>query len=488
MSEKSFSANDYKLILDQSAGGMVQAINDARIRDEIIEITKQDIAFEKAITEINKVRDFISDHSKILGRIDTKHGEIAEHIEVRFHNAWEALAQKTMTANIEDVHRTGPVDYIIDGISVQSKFINGVNKNLSHVLDHLNKYKDLNNGNGFTGDGSYYIIPKDAYDKIKILLDGGHIDELRLSTEENITALIRKIESQTGKPFSEVVQSSTSNYSDVQVYKAPVTLDNEQKNLGKKNEEIKDKIIDDHKPSLRGAAQAALVGAAVGGSLSLATGLYAKYKAGRNVFKGDFSIEDWKEVGLDTATGTATGAVAAGSIYLMTNYAGMAAPFASAVVSAAKGLSSLTVDFSKGNISFDEFVDMGMIVCAESAIVGVSAAIGQAVIPVPVLGAIIGSLAGKMVVEFTIGQNEQIAQRLRDDMEAFKAKLEGNLQDVLVAITVAINRLDSITAVAFDFSLNSSLLDRSAELAMAYRVHGDKIIVNESALDKFMLS
>jgi hypothetical protein len=481
MSAETFQTRGRRLVQDQAAGIVVQAINEARVHDEIIKLAAQDGAFETAVEQIDKVREFLARPQNILGGAMTKHGEIAEQVEVGIRNARQALAQETMTATFEGVHRTGAVDYLINGVGVQSKFINGIPANLNHVLNHLNTYKN------FTADGSYYIIPKDTYEAIQTLLNGGHIEGLKASTEEAIKALVKQIEGQTGRSFSEVVQSSVVNYPDVQVFKAPATLDNERHDLTDKNEKLKDKIVDDHKPSLQGAAQAALVGGAVGGTLSLATGLYAKYKAGKNVFKGDFTAADWQEVGLDTAKGAAGGAVAAGSIYLMTNYAGMAAPFASAVVSAVKGISSLAEDYRKGDISFDEFVDLGMIICAESAIVGVSTAVGQALIPIPVLGAVIGSLAGKMVAEFTTGQNEKVAQRLRNDMEAFKAKLDGKLKEVLETITAEFDRLNNLTVAAVDFRLNSNLRARSVDLTVAYGVRADKVITNEAALDKFML-
>ena len=50
----------------------------------------------------------------------------------------------------------------------------------------------------------------------------------------------------------------------------------------------------------------------------------------------------------------------------MTNYAGMAAPFAAAVVSASKGLTTLTNEYMAGSISSAEYFDLGMCLCAES--------------------------------------------------------------------------------------------------------------------------
>ena len=81
----------------------------------------------------------------------------------------------------------------------------------------------------------------------------------------------------------------------------------------------------------------------------------------------------------------------------------MAAPFAAAVVSASKGLTTLTNEYMAGSISSAEYFDLGMCLCAESAIVGLATAAGQAVIPVPVLGGIIGSIPGRMMLQLAQG-------------------------------------------------------------------------------------
>jgi hypothetical protein len=70
----------------------------------------------------------------------------------------------------------------------------------------------------------------------------------------------------------------------------------------------------------------------------------------------------------------------------------MSAPMAGVMVSATKGMSALTTDYASGNISAAEFVDMGMLICSEAAIVGIATAVGQTLIPVPVLGGLIGSI------------------------------------------------------------------------------------------------
>lgn len=149
--------------------------------------------------------------------------------------------------------------------------------------------------------------------------------------------------------------------------------------------------------------RATAMGAAFGGTFALVTGIYSKYRDGKNIFRGDFNRQDWQDVGLDTLKGAAIGGVSAGAIYTLTNYASLGAPFASALVTAAKGVSNLALSYQRGEINADEFTDLGLIICAESAIVGAMSVAGQAIIPVPVLGALVGSISGKFMV--TVAKN-----------------------------------------------------------------------------------
>lgn len=94
-------------------------------------------ALDESLKCIENVRDFTSDPTHILGSMQTKHGEIAEHIEVEIRNGRDILKHIQPSATFDGVGRTAPEDYIINGVQVQSKFINGANKSLEHVLGHL---------------------------------------------------------------------------------------------------------------------------------------------------------------------------------------------------------------------------------------------------------------------------------------------------------------------------------------------------------------
>jgi hypothetical protein len=469
------------LVPDQVNAAIVGALNNQRMQDEIVKLAAQDAAFSNAIEQVDKVREFIGNPNSILGSELTKHGEIAEQVEVGIRNARAALAQENMTATFDGIGRTAPADYSINGILVQSKFINGANNNLAHVLKHMDEYSN------FGRDGSFYHIPKDNYETIIRIKEGLPVDDLSEKSKAAILNKIQEIEQQTGQSFDQVVKPGISDYAEVQQGKIVETLDKHEQKLTQKNEELKDNIKNEHKPSWEGAAQAAVIAGAVGGTISLGTALYSKYKQGKNPFKGEFSQDDWKEVGITTAKGAGGGAIAGSAIYLLTNNAALPAPFAGAIVSAAKGISSLMSDYKANKITFEEFTDLGLMVCAESAIVGLATAAGQTLIPIPILGAVIGSLAGKILAEFAIGKGKDIAEQMRKDMTDYMRKINENYQAIIRAIDREFERLGKLTEAAFDLKRNTDLVFASANLARAYGVAEKDIIKNHSELDDFML-
>ncbi|GAB1537606.1 hypothetical protein NUACC21_02530 [Scytonema sp. NUACC21] len=99
------------------------------------------------------------------------------------------------------------------------------------------------------------------------------------------------------------------------------------------NEQIKDRIHANAQPNFADFGRVAVRGAVIGGSIRFATKLYVKYKEGKNVFKGELTLEDWKEIGFDTATGAALSSISETAIYGLTNFAQMSAPLAGAFVS-----------------------------------------------------------------------------------------------------------------------------------------------------------
>jgi len=462
---------------DQLSGIVVDIINNAREQAKTTSLHNTDKAFSSAMEEMQKIRNFIGSPENILGNPATKHGEIAEQLEVGIRNARSALKGETLTASIDNIGRTDSVDYIINGDAVQSKFYNGANNTLKGVLEHMNKYSN------FGRDGSsYYHIPKDQYEDILRLRNDPH-------AKTAILEKIAEIERLTGKPFDEVVRPGISTYAEPQQGAVHRTIDRHEQDIKRESDLKKEQIQADHQPSLAGAAQASAIAGGLAAGIGLSVSLYRKYKGGKNIFKGELTAEDWKEVGIDASKSGVGGAIAGGSIYILTNYADLSAPFAGAIVSATKGVASLSADLASGKINTEEFLELGLAICSESAIVGLATVAGQTLIPIPVLGAVIGSISGKMLTQFAVGLTKADGARVRAEMQAFLDRLDEASKRVIAEIDAKFDKLGDLTKAAFDFELNRRLiLCRSAELATAYQVKESEILRTVADVDAFMMS
>ncbi|WP_227938285.1 hypothetical protein [Alkalihalobacillus deserti] len=492
---------------DQVIGSTVDLLNQTRVQqlekeltrilnDESVKLSHQDQSLLEALAQLEKVRDFLGKPENILGSDLTKHGEIAEQIEVHIRNAKNLINGKAASATFDQVGRTAPEDYIIDGVNVQSKFINGINNNLEHVLKHMDKYAE------FGRDGSYYQIPKDTHRVIQQILDGNPPADLNDRTINKILEKVQEIEKQSGKSFSEVVKPSISDYGEVQQGKAHDTVNNHEDDINKMDNDNKEEISkkadkereqaqQDGKPSMSEGLKAGLIGAAIGGSLNIAMFIYKNHKAGKSI--SHYSEQDWKDLGINFAKGSAKGGVTGFSIYGLTNFTSMGAPMASAFVSASFGVSQLALDYKAGKIDLNEFVAQGQIVCLESGMVALGAAVGQTLIPIPIVGTLIGSFATSALINLTkehLSENEkEVTAKLKEIYDEALNKISYEHQKIVKAILEEYERLGTITEMAFNFECNAMFrFDYSKKLAIEYGVADEEILQSLEDVDDFFLN
>lgn len=367
-----------------------------------------DQRLDEAVDCLNEVYEFIGSPEHILGNAGTKHGEIAEHVDVAFHNARRIMKGASPDATFDHVGRTAPEDYYVSGKAVQSKYINGSSQSLKEVLKHLNKYKNI----GFGLDSSYYVIPQDQYKEIQQVLSG-NTENLSSKKVNTIKNKVHEIEIQTGKPFDEVVKSGNVDYAGVQQGAVHKTLRNETENLRAEAEHQasqidtegqaqKDLAQENLKPTWQKAAAAAGISAGISGGFSLAAGIQRKCSAGKHI--QDFTIEDWKEIGLDTTAASVEGGISGLSIYWLTEKMSCPSPLAAAGVSLTIGVAELTYEYVTDIISKQDFIAGCQTVGINSILCAVGAWIGGELIPIPILGSVIGSAIAGNICKEIIGQ------------------------------------------------------------------------------------
>ena len=129
-----------------------------------------------------------------------------------------------------------------------------------------------------------------------------------------------------------------------------------------------------------------------------------------------------------------------------------------------------------------------MFVCSDVAIVGICTAVGQAVIPVPILGAVIGSVAGK-VLSSCLGHKVRAASaKIENRMKVALERLDDAFRKKVAAIESKFDRLGALTTAAFDLSNNAKLLEASINLAKEYGVADSLLLKNETEVDAYFLT
>ena len=463
-------------------------------------LQSQDINFIEAISKINAVQRFVESPENILGSPDTKHGEIAEQVEVAITNAREAIKGLADRATFEGVGRTAPEDYIVDGIKVQSKFINGTNNTLKHVLDHLDKYSD---SIGFGKDGnSMYHIPKDQYKQIMDILSDENALRHGSKSTRAILDKIQQIENETGRKFVDVVKPADAEYSDVQLNKIQDTINKYKNEISKENDGILNNIkkrakeeaehaLSEHKWNLNEAAKAGAVAAAISGTLSFAANVYKKKKEGKKL--SEFSLEDWKKIGLDTGDSTIKGGITGFSVSCLTNLTCMSAPVAGGYVSGAIGVAEAFAGYQKGEITFTEFIENSEMLCIDTAVVTAGSIIGQFLCPIPCVGMIVGSIASSILWDCAkkhctkkeLILIEEYRERKQKELDSLCAEYKSFVEEILEKY----NQLGGITSMAFDFNLNYQLrFEYSQKLAEINGVKNEEILKSEDDIDDFFLN
>lgn len=434
-----------------------------------------DRALASARTCIENVRDFVSDPTKILGNVATKHGEVAEHIQVEIGNGQRIMEGLSPNASL-DVGRTAPEDYLIDGIKVQSKFINSPKKTLEAIIEHSQKYPF------FTQEEGYYHCPKDYYEVLSKIAKGENVDGLKDSTVRIIREKIQLIESETGKSFTEIVKPGISSYDEVQLGRVGQTLDkydeefvqqrtDQQRRINNERKEKLDEAMHITNPSWQEAAKYSAISTAIQGLSAASIKIYQKIKGGKKI--GDFSIDDWKEVGYDFTINGAKGGISGAAIYGMTKVGGLSAPFAGAITSSVIGTAELLFAYKKNEISLDDFADSICTINVEAGLAAIGSAIGQCAIPIPALGAIVGMAVTKsaiMVTKYVMGEQEkELAQKMQVMYDQAISKLDKEYQQIWCTIEEYYVELGGLIKAAMDKNVNRRL-DGSIKLCKMLNV------------------
>lgn len=468
---------------EQAAAAWIDYLHTLRAEALIDKLSDQNCNLEHALKAIDEVRRFIADPDHILGSLATKHGEIAEHMQVGFSNAEAAVRGQEQLHTFEGVGRLAMEDYLCAGKMVQSKFYNGTKGSFYAVCRHFNDYPN------FIRNGGTYDIPHDQYEKLMDIYTLGETAKSKLSTSEDTLFKAMKVwEAENSVQIKEVIKPAVVGYNDVQPGVADRTILKEEVQVKKIDKDIRQEAIDDSRPTITEGIKSTAVSAAMEGGVTFAVKIYQKKKSGIPI--RSFTSDDWKDIGLDTLSGTAKGAIRGSAVYTMVNYTDASAPLANAMVTATFGLAAQARKLSKCEISCEEFVDNSEVICLEVAISALSSMIGNVLIPVPVLGAIIGNAAGMFMYEisktYLSSAEQKVIAKYQKNCTMYMDKLDSEYQDLIQKLDAEVSQFNSLLELTFDAKMNQRL-KASADLAIFAGADKCKILKNEVERDAFFL-
>ena len=472
---------------EQAVGAWINYLNQVRL-DRLVEaLSKQNINLATAMKTIETAFDTIKEDIIIRNRGGDKgmHGFIAEIAECGIGNARQQILGKS--AIYTWINDNGPDDLIRGAEAIQQKFVQaGGHLSLRAVAEHLRHYPE------YLADGHKYQIPKDHYDKIMAYLEmpADTANKLPTSTGEFSLRQWKEVHAffEANNIDPSKLEPSILEYGDVQQGTIAVTFDKEKEHLQEIDQEQRDIAYQESKPTLAEGMKATAVAVAVEGATTFVMAIVQKRKTGKKI--KEFDQADWIEIAGDSGKGTIKGGIRGASIYLLTNFTATPAAVASAITTAAFGVAEQAHLFRSGSINEVQFIENSEMLCLDASVSALSSFAGQVLIPVPVIGAIIGNAVGTMIYQigkdsFSAKENELIEKYLRD-LSELNEQLATEYHQYIEEMNRCFEKYMVLLTAAFDPNIEKAL-DGSIALAKHMGVSDDEILDSYEKIASYFL-
>lgn len=445
---------------EQAVASWINYLNQVRL-DRLMEtLQKEESNLNEAMSTISETLKTISrdivNNGKGRGGQYGMHGFIAEVAECGIGNAREQIEGKAPI--YEWINDNGPEDLRRGATLIQQKFVNGGGHlSLQAIHMHLNDYPD------FLDNGGIYQISEDHYEKIKWLLSISEKEANKVPTSTGEFSLKQWKEVhdffESGDIPLDKLEPSKLRYDEVQKDSYEQTFSREKDSLKKQNQERKEQAYIKSKPTFAEGAKATAAAAAIEGTMTLCMAIAEKKKDGRKL--SEFSEGDWKDIVGSTGNGTLKGSIRGASIYTLTNFTATPAAVASAIVTASFGIAEQAHQLKLGKVDEQRFIENSEMLCLDASVSALSSFAGQVLIPVPVLGAVVGNTIGTMMYEIA---KENLSTR---EQKIFEGYLNSVYQ-VDMALEEQYQKF--VKEIGKDMQLFMSLLDRAfaPDIRMAF--------------------
>ena len=172
----------------------------------------------------------------------------------------------------------------------------------------------------------------------------------------------------------------------------------------------------------------------------------------------------------------------------MTNFLNSPAPVANSLVTATFGVVSLARKLESNQITKEEFTMNSEVVCLEVGTSALFAMLGQTLIPIPVLGAIVGNTVGMLMLEisrnYLDSDEQQLIHEYVTKMSALDNKYVEEYSRLLKEIQNKEHKFNSLVELAFDKDVNKAFYS-SVALALSEGVDEGMILKDLNDIDSY---
>lgn len=472
---------------EQAVASWINYLNQVRLDRLVDAISRQDQNWEQVVKTLKESLSMIN--SEIIernrGGVKGMHGFIAEVAECGIGNAREQVRGQMPV--YEWINDNGPVDFVRNGIQIQQKFVSAGNHlSMQAIAQHLEKYPD------FLKQGGKYQIPQDHYEQIKNLLSISKEQANKLPTSTGEFSLKQWEEVHDffdhGRVNLENIEPSKLRYDQVQRNKIDETITAEKKALKNTDKRIRKEAYDASKPSLEQGVKVIAASAAIEGGVAFVSVVVKKSKEGKKI--SEFDAKDWEDIFKKTGKGAAKGGIRGITIYTLTNHTCTPAAVASALCTASFGIAEQAHLLRQGKITEEQFIANSEMLCLDASVSALSSVIGQTLIPIPVLGAVIGNTIGMIMYQVAKDSLSKKEQRLVEGYLKYLNEIENSLDkkycQFLDELTEGLRLYYTMLEKAFSPNYEEAL-NGSVALAISYGVSSTELLKSVSEIDDYFL-
>lgn len=474
---------------EQAVASWVNYLNQVRL-DRLMNRLSFESDNLKAATQtiketLNTINQDIVSNGAGRGGRTGMHGFIAEVAEYGIGNA-----RSQIKGNVPQyiwINDNGPEDLIRGNVHIQQKFSNSGNHlSLQAIKMHSDAYPD------FVKKGGIYQIPSDHYEKIQWYRSIPEDIANKKDTTKGDFSL--KLWNEVHEFFEkesisiDSIEPSILDYDSVQRDTYENTLTKEKSHLKEINKERVDKAYYENKPSLKEGLKVTLSSVVIEGATDCYIEISKKRKDGKKI--KDFSTDDWKDVFGETGLGVIKGGVRGSSIYALTNYTATPAAVANSIVTASFGIAELAYRLKNGDIDEETFLENSEVLCLEASVSALSSMAGEILIPIPVLGAVIGNSIGTILYhvskDFVSSKIDKLLDSYMKELTEYDEQLQREYVEFIKELNDNMTKYLDILDRAFAPDIRMAFMG-SIELAKEMGVSDAEILDTKEKIDSFFV-